>query len=179
MSRALNISLEMVVSLALGLLLFGGACKSNVKAVVDQPPASQTTTSQAIVPYVPPAYYECTDVLPMDLENAYYSMYGNHAEAEAMYNGKAFVFKNLLVDAFMIREVDKGWIWADLVKCPVMNLDAAKNLKPGDRVDIVGICMGRDLSQSPGLVFKDCLVLQAGSVQLPAPGGGSAFAPTY
>jgi hypothetical protein len=178
MSKTLSISMALVISVVSGLLLLT-ACKADTKAVIDQPATSQTSTPQAIAPYIPPAYYQCIDVLPMDLENAFYSAYGNHAEAEAMYNGKAFVFKNLLVDAYMIREVAKGWIWADLTKCPVINLDAAKKLKPGERVDIVGFCMGRDLTQSPGLVFKDCYVLQTGSIQLPAPGGGSAFAPAY
>jgi hypothetical protein len=45
-------------------------------------------------------------------------------------------------------------------------------------VDIVGICTGRDLTQSPGLVFRDCYVLYAASLQLPAP-GGATFIPNY
>ena len=114
----------------------------------------------------------------MDIEAAYYSQYGNHAEAETMYTGRTFLFKDQLVDAYMISEVNKGWLWADLTKCPIINLDLAKQLKPGQRVDIVGISAGRDLSQSPGLVFRDCYVLITGSLQLPAP-GGPVFTPAY
>ena len=93
-------------------------------------------------------------------------------------NGKDSPYIAQLVDAYMIREVDKGWLWADLTKCPIVNLDLAKQLKPGQRVDIVGISAGRDLSQSPGLVFSSCYVLITGSLQLPAP-GGPVFTPTY
>ena len=169
----------MVISLLSVLLILTNACKTKPEAILGQLPEPQTSTSQAIVPYLPPDYYECTEVLPMDLENAFYSNYGNTAGAGAMYGGRMYVFKNLIVDAFMIREVDKGWLWADLIKCPVLNLDAAKKLQPGERIDIAGYCVGRDITESPGLVFRDCMVLQAGSVQLPAPGGGNTFAPVY
>ena len=139
----------------------------------------QSTTLEAIAPNIPPAYYQCTEVLPMDLENAFYSNYGVTASAGAMYGGQVFFFKNLVVDAFMTKDVGKGLLWADLIKCPVVDLDYAKTLKPGDRVDIVGYCVGRDVTQSPGLVFRDCFVLQTGSIQLPAPGGGGIFTPGY
>jgi hypothetical protein len=114
----------------------------------------------------------------MEIEKAYYSEYGNSANAASLYNGVTYVFKDQLVDSYMIREVDEGWLWADLTKCPIINIDLAKQLKPGDRVDIVGICTGRDLTQSPGLVFRDCYVLYAASLQLPAP-GGATFIPNY
>jgi hypothetical protein len=177
--KQLNVSALLVSSLLSALLLSGSACKANTENVMGHYTASEATDSSAVVPYISPAYYQCIEVLPVDLENTYYTAYGNHAEAETMYNGKVFVFKNQLVDLFMIRELDKGWVWADLVKCPVINLDAAKKLKPGDRVDIVGVCLGRDLKISPGLYFSDCYILPTGSVQLPAPGGGGAFAPVY
>ena len=118
-------------------------------------------------------------VLPIDVQNAYYSSYGNHAEAEFLYNGKAFAFKDVLVDAWMIRDIDKGWIWADLCKCPIVNLADAKKFTTGDRIDIVGVCMGRNLAESPGLVFRDCYVMQAGSIQLPAPGSAGTFVAGY
>ena len=132
----------------------------------------------AIAPSILPEYYQCIDVTTMSLQNAYYSAYGNHAEAEA-YNGQIFVFKNLLVDEYMIRELDKGWIWADLIKCPLINPAYAKTFHPGDRVDIVGICLGRDTNISPGLYFKDCYMLPASCLQLPAPGGGGSFSASY
>ena len=179
MPKTLNVLMALAVSLVSVMLLLTGGCKKNAEAVMGQYTKSGTTAFPLIIPYINPAYYDCIDVLPMDLENAYYTAYGNHAEAETMYNGKVFVFKNLLVDEYMLRELDKGWVWADLTKCPVINLEDARKLEPGDRVDILGICMGRDLKISPGLYFKDCYVLVAGSVQLPAPGGGGSFSPVY
>lgn len=172
-----------IVSLSLVLAIAGAACGAKVPAYVtpilgDTSALNATTDSPAIVPYLPPVYYQCIQVLPMDVEAAYYSQYGNVANAEALYKGATFVFKDQLVDAYMIREVNKGWLWADLTKCPIINIDLAKQLEPGDRVDIVGICVGRDLSQSPGLVFRDCYVLITGSLQLPAP-GGQVFTPSY
>jgi hypothetical protein len=79
----------------------------------------------------------------------------------------------------MIRNIDQGWLWADLSKCPIVNINDAKTLHLGDYVDIVGALIGRDPSTNGGLLFQDCYVLTAGSVQLPAPGGGSTFAPSY
>jgi hypothetical protein len=172
-----------VVLMAVLLLLFVSipvsSC-SRTGEIVD--PLARTQKYMApptSIPYIPPSYYECIAVLPIDVQNAYYSSYGNHAEAEFLYNGKAFAFKDVLVDAWMIRDIDKGWIWADLCKCPIVNLADAKKFTPGDRIDIVGICMGRNLAESPGLVFRDCYVMQAGSVQLPAPGSAGNFVAGY
>jgi len=161
-----------------GVLILPSACKSAQENVIGQPTESYTATPPAIVPFIPPAYYDCISVLPVDLEAAYHTAYGNHAEAEIMYNGKVFVFKNLLVDLYMISELDKGWVWADLTNCPVVNVDYAKTLKPGGRVDIVGICVGLNLTPRSVLAFKDCYVLPTGSLQLPAP-GGATFSPVY
>lgn len=176
-----NITLPLVVvCLVVGLLAMPAACANSVEALTDQPFQSQTTSAKTLaVPYLPPAYYNCIEVLPVNLEAAYYSEYGAVAGAETMYNGKYFVFKDQLVDAYMLRELDNGWLWADLTKCPIIDADYAENLKAGDRVDIVGICMGRDLKESPGLYFSDCYVLLTGSVQLPAPGGETTFAAGY
>ena len=171
--------MALVISLLFGVILLMCACKAKTTAGVAYSTGAPTTTWQSIVPYIPPSYYQCISVLPMVLENAFYSNYGNTAAADAMYDGQIFVFKDLLVDGWMIKDVNRGWLWADLTKCPIINLDAAKQLKSGDRIDIVGICEGRDPSQSGGLFFENCYVLQANSIQLPAPGGGSTFAPSY
>ncbi len=182
MTTKKRILMTAVVPLMLISQLLGASCSTKTPAYVT-PPLGKTLTETSsanipvIVPYLPPIYYQCMSVLPMEIQLAYYSQYGNHAEAE-VYTGKTFVFKDLLVDLYMLRELNKGWLWADLTKCPILNLDVAKKLRSGDRVDIVGICAGRDLSQSPGLVFKDCYVLITGSVRLPAP-GGAIFSPTY
>lgn len=162
-------------------LSLGASCKTAVGAITAPaaPPKSNDITDLPLAPYIPPAYYDCIEVLPVDLEAAYYSEYGAVAGAETMYNGKYFVFKDQLVDAYMLRDLDKGWLWADLTKCPIVDIDYAKKLQIGERVDIVGISEGRDLKISPGLYFSDCYVVLSGSIQLPAPGGSNTFAPGY
>jgi hypothetical protein len=117
-------------------------------------------------------------VLPVDLESSYNRASRNPLEAETLYNGQVYVFKDLLVDRYMLKDLEDGWIWADLIKCRIIDLDYAKKLKIGDQVDIVGVCMGRDLSISPSLYFRDCYILLTGSVQLPAPGADIPFVAT-
>jgi hypothetical protein len=179
MSKKSSVTLAITILLALLISMPAIGC-SNTSQVVDPLAREEHYNAPLVtIPYILPSYYQAIEVLPVDLENAYYSAYGNHAEAEFLYTGKSFIFKNVLVDAWMIRELDKGWIWADMVKCPVTNLDDAKRFHPGDRIDIIGICMGRNLAESPGLVFKDCIVIQSGSVQIPAPGSSSTFSSGY
>jgi hypothetical protein len=119
--------------------------------------------------------------LPIDLENAFFGLCWSDPNADANDDGQVFVFKDMIVDAWMIRDVDSGWLWADVVKCPVINIDDARKLAPGDHLDIVGICVGMAVNQDSTnyLVFENCYVLQADSVQLPAPGEGGAFTANY
>jgi hypothetical protein len=166
------------VVLIAGVLIVPAACKSGTDNVVGQPTVTHSTAPGAIVPYIPPSYYNCIEVLPVDLENAYHTAYGNHAEAQILYDGKIFLFRNLLVDQYMLSELDKGWIWADLTNCPVVNMDYARTLRPGDRIDIVGINLGLNLTPKSVLAFKDCYLLPTGALQLPAP-GGATFSPVY
>jgi hypothetical protein len=177
MSKILNVFVVILISLVSSLLLLASSCKSNPPAIVTYPTDAPTTASQEIVPYIPPAYYQCIAVLPMQLVNAYFSNYGN-SQADQMYDGQVFVFQNLLVDAYMISQVGQDNLLAYLITCPIVNIADAKNLKVGDQIDIVGTCVGRDPNQSGWLLFEDCYVLTAGSIQLPAP-GGSTFVPAY
>jgi hypothetical protein len=159
-------------------IILPSACKNAQENVIGQPTATDSATQPVIVPYLPPGYYQCIEVLPVDLEATFHTAYGNHAEAAIMYDDKTFLFRNLLVDLYMIRELGtKGWLWADLTECPVINMDYAETLKPGNRVDIVGICVGWDDALGK-LIFKDCYILPTGSLQLPAP-GGATFVPVY
>jgi hypothetical protein len=71
------------------------------------------------VPFLPPVYYNAIEANPQELINAYYYAglpgYIDIREPEARYNNKVFVFKNVLIDEWVIRELDKGWIWLDLI----------------------------------------------------------------
>jgi hypothetical protein len=53
-----------------------------------------------------------------------------------------------------------------------------KELKEGDRVDIIGVCAGKAEEFPPVLVMINCLFLPAGLAPLPLP-GGPAFISGY
>ena len=166
-----------VLAITIALSIPLASCKKASGDVIGQPTQTRSTTPVVIVPFIPADYYNCIEVLPVDLQSSYHTAYGNHVEAE-VYTGKIFLFKNLLVDQYMLSELDKGWIWADLTNCPVVNMDYARTLKPGDHIDIVGINLGINLTPKSVLAFKDCYLLPTGSLQLPAP-GGMTFSPVY
>jgi hypothetical protein len=133
----------------------------------------------AAPPYLPAEYYDCTEVTPLDLVNTYFSGYANASHAEVEYNNRYYVFKNIPVRDWVIQDLDKGWIWVGSgVKCLLLNAEEMKRFKTEDKIDVVGFNTGVINYQTPGLLFKDCYVLPAGSVQLPA-GSGGGFVPAY
>jgi len=136
-------------------------------------------TMLAYPPYLPPEYYNCIEVKPNDLVIKYFSTYGNMANSEHEYNGRYFVFKNQLVQDWMLKELDQGWIWAEgNVKCELVNVNDMKAYKIDDRIDIVGLNNGVMPDSTARLLFTQCFVLPAGVVDLPA-SGGQAFAAGY
>jgi len=130
-------------------------------------------------PYLPAAYYACTEVTPLDLVNCYFSGYANATSAEVQYNERYFVFKRIPVKDWVIADLDQGWIWVGSgIKCLLLNPDDMKRFKLEDKVDVVGFNTGVITYKTPGLLFKDCYVMSAGSVQLPAE-GSAGFTPAY
>jgi hypothetical protein len=130
-------------------------------------------------PYLPAQYYDCVEVTPLDLVNSYFSGYANASHAEVEYNDRYFVFKNIPVREWVIADLDQGWIWAGSgIKCLLVNPGDMKRFKLEDKIDIVGFNTGVITYQTPGLLFKDCYAMAAGSVQLPA-GGSAGFTPAY
>ncbi len=140
--------------------------------------APQTAATQAPAPSIPASYYDCIEVVPTMLEAGYFSNYANLAESHALYDNKVYVFKDMTVDTWLIREAAQGILWADMIECPVVNVEAAQKLKIGDHLDLVGICLGPKELTDNQLLFKDCYVLPAGVLQLPA-AGGSTFTLYY
>lgn len=181
MSKILRILMATALCVISGLVILGSGCKASAPVVIAYPTEPQTNVSQGIVPYIPPAYYQCISVFPEQLENAYawgYDSTMNVEQVNLNYDGQVFVFPDLLVDAWMISEVNQGSLLADHITCPIVNISYAKALKVGDQVDIVGVSVGPDPNKSGWLLFADCYVLPAGSIQLPA-AGGSTFLPGY
>jgi len=131
-------------------------------------------------PYVPARYYDCLEVKPDQLHDIYYSSYGNVSIAKAMYNNKRFVFKNILVEEWMLKHIDEGWIWVSQIRCDLGDQCDRSYLTLGNEVDVVGLNMGPDESNLlPGLQFEDCIVIPAGSVTLPADANIVTIVPGY
>ncbi len=153
-------SCSVVLLLLLSLLLGISACKAQAFAV-------------QLPPFLPPEYYSCLEAGPAELVGSYFSGYTNASYAEAQYNNQYFVFKNLPVKDWMIADLDKGYIWLGSgVKCELVNPADMKKFKIDERVDVVGLNTGVISYKTPGLLFTNCYVMAAGSVQLPAAGGG-------
>ena len=130
-------------------------------------------------PFLPPQYYDCIEVTPMDLVTSYFSGYTNASAAELAYNDKYFVFKKLHLKDWMITDLSQGYIWAGSgIKCELVNVDDMKDFEIDDQIDVVGYNAGVTSYEIPGLLFKDCYVLPTGAVKLPAVGGGG-FNPAY
>jgi hypothetical protein len=130
-------------------------------------------------PYIPPEYYNCTEITPQILCDSYFSKYFITTESEFRYNGLYFVFKNIAVTELMFKHLDEGYFWAEnLIRCYCLRVDDLNHFKIGDKIDIVGKNQG-DERGIQGLKFTGCIILPAGSVQLPAPGGGGMVVPVY
>ncbi len=127
---------------------------------------------------LPASYYACLEARPLDLEIAYFSNYGNRYNASMLYNDRVFVMKDLEWTAAMAQGLaSEGCLWLGSVKLVVSNADDCRRFRPGRRVDIVGT--NRGILDSYTLLFSDCYVLPAGSLQLPAEGAGGKFVPGY
>jgi hypothetical protein len=203
MSKILNIFIVLAVSFFSGILCLGCAAKApittdtyKVGGTVDTNKVQPVTTAPTIVPYIPPAYYACTQVDINLLETEYFAHYGNLYQAEQAYDSQIFVFKNIPVSASMLVDADTfDWGSAEFV---ALQNGAVGQLTVGESIDIVGVdngpmpeVQGEPLASwfnpdgspvvaiVPGwLYFTGCVFLPTGSVQLPAP-GGPAFSSLY
>lgn len=96
------------------------------------------------------------------------------------YIGLVFLFKNFPVTENMLKDADRGFIWVDTIKYPLVNIDDLNRFEDGDRVDVVGINLGpiHDMPGYHGLQFKDCYVLPTGVLKLPG-NGAEGVRPGY
>jgi len=131
--------------------------------------------------YIPPEYYQCTEIDPQDLINVYFSGYGDFTTIEALYNDVVYVFKNVPVDKRMVMALDEGYIWVDQVKAYLVNPESMNRFKFGDMIDLVGINDGPTSYYQAGLTFIECYALPAGEIPLPLDQGEGtpAFTPGY
>jgi hypothetical protein len=153
------------ITLIVALILLTGGC-------------SNRTFEFGPPPFIPPEYYTCVQVEPKALVNVYFTGYGDFTKMEAMYNDAYYIFKNVQIDERMFIGLNEGYIWVDQVKCYLVDPDDMGNYKPGDKIDVVGLNKGPTSYYIAGLTFKNCIVLPAGRVALPAGPSGS-FTPGY
>ena len=150
-----------VATMVTGLLLVGlvGGCSSDKPTI-------------APVPYIPIEYYDCLEAYPAELVATYFSGYGDVWGPMERYNDKVFVFKNVLIDDWVLQDLDEGLLWLSYIKCSIANISVMSNYKKGDRIDLVGYNLGPENISVKELTFKDCYVLPPGAIVLPAEGNG-------
>jgi len=141
-------------------------------------------TEFSAVPNIPVLYYECAEVTPRDLCNAYYSHYYDVHAARYLYNDRIFILKGIELTAGRLSHIDEGFMWIEDIKCYLLDASIAEikaRFKQGDMVDVIGINtgIGTDLEVPVGLVFKDCAVIPSGSLGLPMEGNDKAIAAPY
>jgi hypothetical protein len=136
-------------------------------------------------PLLPASYYQCTEITTHDLLWAYFWPMADAARSQGIvpgqqYIGLVFLFKNFPVTENMLKDADRGFIWVDTIKCPLVNIDDLNRFEDGDRVDVVGINLGpiHDMPGYHGLQFKDCYVLPTGVLKLPG-NGAEGVRPGY
>lgn len=130
-------------------------------------------------PYIPSSYYDCIETYPTELIHAYFAGYGEIWGPMQKYNNKVFVFKNNPLDQWVIRDLDKGWIWLDLIKCNLANPEVMDSFQIGDKFDLVGFNLGPEDVKTSELTFRDCYVMRCGALKLPADGMGGVIGPGY
>jgi len=156
-------------------------CASKPAGTPSAPPTpTPTVEQQAIQQYIPPSYYACSETTPENLAQAYYSRYYNVVDAESQYNGQFFVFKNIVISDSSLHYATDDYIWVDtIIQCYFLKSGVEKELKAGDKVDVVGIDAGQNKDYAGTLTFTGCIFVPAGSVQLPAGGASVLNIPVY
>jgi hypothetical protein len=143
------------------------------------------------LPYIPPSYYNCIQATAAEVAFSYWSPYSMRLKNEGSpipgesYRDLVFVIKNYPITEWSLAELDKGYIRVDMIKCYPLNPQDFARLKAVTWVDVVGINKGpeqenyTDFSEG-SLIFKDCIVLPAGAVKIPAEGNeGIPVYPSY
>jgi hypothetical protein len=170
-------AISVILLLPLGL----SACAGNTTSIQLSSTNPPTTFQPlGILQYIPPSYYACTETTPENLCLAYFSHYFNIANAEMLFNNQVFVFKNIVITDSAIKYAADDYIRIDTcLQCYFLHSGSLKQLKSGDKVDVVGVDAGASRDYAGCLVFKGCVFLPASSVQLPAAGSSQLVVTGY
>jgi hypothetical protein len=117
--------------------------------------------------YIPPSYYTCIETNINNLLAAYFGHANPIPDAETVFKGQVFVFKNIVIDDAMLQSATESYMWVNEIQCYFFQGGSAKRLKTGDKVDIVGVDERVSTEYTERLVFTGCIFLPAGVVQLP------------
>ena len=131
------------------------------------------------VPYLPPAYYDCTQTDFASLQSIFFFHPGTITDEQLGMMGRVFVIKNVGITPNEIKQATDEYIFIDFIRCGWLNPADRQHLKPGDVVDLVGINQGALLDAPNTLSFTGCVFLPAGVVQLPLGGGAVMTAAPY
>ena len=134
-------------------------------------------------PYIPPRYYQCQQASAEEIAFAYWSPYNQRYLAEGgvdripgeSIRGVVFVLKDYLVNEYLLRDKEQGYIWLDMIKCYPIDVASIKQLESGTRIDVVGVNSGPELDNyleydGGTVVFEECVIFPTGSIRLPAEG---------
>jgi hypothetical protein len=146
------------------MTLFGG-CKAQV--------------GRNVIPYIPPAYYNCSETTVNSIWAAYWGHANPLENAESIFRGQVFVFKNITIDDSMLESATDNYIWINEIQCYYFGGRSAYRLGIGDKVDIVGVNERVSTEYIERLVFTGCVFLPAGLVQLPVEDTSRLFLPSY
>ena len=141
--------------------------------VITPPSANTETSTSNELPYIPPSYYSATEVTTADLINAYFWDGGHPKDptpSGLIWDGKIFVFKNCLLSQNVFASATADYLWVGSIQCYFLSPDNFKQLSANEMVDIVGIDSGVDHNVPNSLLFTGCVIIPAGSVQLPVAG---------
>ncbi len=159
---------------ALAVLLLGSLCL----LVPLTSCAGPAFSDQSAPVLLPAAYYQCYDVTPKAILAAYFDPYGHRWQAEEIYNNQPFIFKNVEVDAQMLKYKGENFIWVDQIKCVAVSPGEVSKLKKGQMIDVVGLNRGipNNSDMANSMLMEECYFLPAGSLALPLSGGGGFVA---
>jgi len=137
------------------------------------------TLARNVVPYIPPTYYNCSETTINNLWAAYWGHANPLPDAETVFKGQAFVFKDIIIDDSMLASATENYIWVNEIQCYFLQGGSANRLKAGEKFDIVGVNERVSTEYSERLVFTGCIFLPAGSAQLPIVDTSGLALPTY
>ena len=135
-------------------------------------------------PYIPPSGGNAGDYLQTTPEALSVLLMGgyNNVPSALVYKEESFIFKNIEIEEWMLEwklGKEKTYLYHSNVMFFPKDPSGLKKLKVGDKVDIIGVCVGISEEWPSMTVMLNCQFLPAGLVPLPLPGGPAPITGGY